>query len=52
MKPHRLTLTNALVMGYGLDKSIHHIYNPTSATRAELLDYHDSEYIEFLSKLV
>jgi acetoin utilization deacetylase AcuC-like enzyme len=50
MKPHRLTLTNELVMGYGLDKSIHHIYNPTPATTAELLAYHDSEYIDFMSK--
>jgi acetoin utilization deacetylase AcuC-like enzyme len=50
MKPHRLTLTNELVMGYGLDKSIHHIYNPPAATHAELLGYHDPEYIEFLSK--
>lgn len=50
MKPHRLSLTNALVMGYGLDKQIHNIYNPRPATRAELEVYHDPEYIDFLSK--
>ncbi|KAI9570757.1 hypothetical protein HD554DRAFT_2203761 [Boletus coccyginus] len=44
MKPHRLTLTNALVMGYGLDKQIHHIYNPRPATQAELEMYHDHDY--------
>ncbi|KAI0263787.1 hypothetical protein BC834DRAFT_924846 [Gloeopeniophorella convolvens] len=36
MKPHRLSLTNALVMGYGIDKYIHNIYNPRPATRDEL----------------
>ena len=50
MKPHRLTLTNALVMGYGLDKQIHHIYNPRPATQAEIEAYHDHDYIEFLSR--
>ena len=50
MKPHRLSLTNALVMGYGLDKQIHHIYNPRPATQAELQEYHDTDYIEFLSR--
>lgn len=51
MKPHRLTLTNALVMGYGLDKQIHHIYNPRPATQAELEMYHDHDYIDFLSRV-
>ncbi|OBZ75060.1 Histone deacetylase phd1 [Grifola frondosa] len=51
MKPHRLTLTNALVMGYGLDKQIHNIYNPRAATQAELEVYHDHDYIEFLSRV-
>ncbi|KAH9029072.1 hypothetical protein EDB85DRAFT_2091152 [Lactarius pseudohatsudake] len=50
MKPHRLSLTNALVMGYGLDKQIHHIHNPRPATREELEVYHDPQYIDFLSK--
>ncbi|KAI9457820.1 hypothetical protein BJY52DRAFT_457582 [Lactarius psammicola] len=51
MKPHRLSLTNALVMGYGLDKQIHHIHNPRPATREELEVYHDPQYIDFLSKV-
>ena len=50
MKPHRLTLTNALVLGYGLDKQIHNFFNPRLATQAELEAYHDSDYIEFLSR--
>lgn len=51
MKPHRLTLTNALVMGYGLDKQIHHMYNPRPATQEELEMYHDHDYVEFLSRV-
>ena len=50
MKPQRLSLTNALVMGYGLDKQIHEFYNPRSATQAELEMYHDHDYIDFLSR--
>ncbi|EKM56074.1 uncharacterized protein PHACADRAFT_96102 [Phanerochaete carnosa HHB-10118-sp] len=51
MKPHRLTLTNALVFGYGLDKQIHHIYDPRPATQAELEAYHDRDYVEFLGRV-
>ncbi|KAL0576264.1 histone deacetylase [Marasmius crinis-equi] len=51
MKPGRLTLTNALVMGYGLDKQIHNIYDVRAATRAELESYHDTDYIDFLSRV-
>lgn len=50
MKPHRLTLTNALVMGYGLDKQIHNIFDPRPATQEELEMYHDHDFIEFLSR--
>ncbi|KAL4260139.1 histone deacetylase family protein [Pleurotus pulmonarius] len=52
MKPHRLTLTNALVMGYGLDKQIHYMFDPRPATEEELTAYHDSDYIDFLSRKV
>ncbi|TDL20230.1 histone deacetylase [Rickenella mellea] len=51
MKPHRLTLTNALVVGYGLDKQIHQFYSPRAATQEELEAYHDHEYIDFLSRV-
>ncbi len=50
MKPHRLSLTNALVIGYGLDKQIHYFYDPRPATKDELEAYHDSDYIGFLSR--
>jgi histone deacetylase HOS2 len=50
MKPFRLTLTNSLVSGYGLDTFIDDIYDSQPATREELEAYHDRGYIEFLSK--
>ena len=52
MKPHRLTLVNALVIGYGLDKQIHQMYSPPPSSSEELLGYHDKDYIDFLSRYV
>lgn len=51
MKPHRLTLTNTLVIGYGLHKHMD-MYNPRSATFEELKAFHDEDYVDFLSRLV
>ncbi|CAO1617920.1 unnamed protein product [Sympodiomycopsis kandeliae] len=48
MKPARLTLTNRLVLGYGLDKQMES-YSPKCATKEQLAEFHDEEYIEFLS---
>ena len=50
MKPARLSLTNALVMGYGVDKRIHEIYDARPASKEELEAYHDSDYVDFLSR--
>jgi len=50
MKPPRLTLTNSLVLGYGLDKKLDNFFSPRAATREELEAYHDSDYIDFLSR--
>jgi acetoin utilization deacetylase AcuC-like enzyme len=50
MKPARLTLTNALVTGYGLHKKIDNFFSPRPATIGELEAYHDHDYIEFLSR--
>lgn len=49
MKPHRLTLTNHLVIGYGLHKKMD-MYQPRSATREELEAFHDEDYVDFLSR--
>ena len=51
MKPHRLTLTNSLVLGYGLHKRMD-VYSPREATKDELEMFHDSDYVDFLSRFV
>lgn len=48
MKPHRLTLTNSLVLGYKLDRMINQMHSPRAATRAELEMYHDPRYLNSL----
>jgi acetoin utilization deacetylase AcuC-like enzyme len=50
MKPHRLSLTNALVYGYGLHNYLDNLYDIRPATRTELEAYHSSDYIDFLSR--
>lgn len=50
MKPHRLTLTNCLVLGYGLDKKFDYLISPRPATREELEEYHDARYINILEQ--
>ena len=49
MKPARLALTNRLVHGYGLHKYMD-VYSPRWASREELERFHDSDYVDFLSK--
>lgn len=49
MKPHRLTLTNSLVVGYGLHKRMD-VFSPREATQDELEMFHDSDYVDFLSR--
>lgn len=50
MKPHRLTLTNHLVIGYGLHEKMD-MYAPRPATKEELSMFHDSDYVDFLSRV-
>ncbi len=50
MKPHRLTLTNTLVIGYGLHQQMDHFFSPRPATQAELEEYHDPDYVDFLQR--
>ncbi|KAG9008601.1 histone deacetylase [Tulasnella sp. JGI-2019a] len=51
MKPHRLTLTNELVVGYGLHKKMDHFFSPRPATQAELEEYHDPDYVDYLRRV-
>ncbi|ORX93386.1 histone deacetylase [Basidiobolus meristosporus CBS 931.73] len=50
MKPHRLTLTNHLILNYGLHRKLD-MYRPRKATEQELLDFHSSDYIDFLKRI-
>ncbi|KPV75716.1 uncharacterized protein RHOBADRAFT_52750 [Rhodotorula graminis WP1] len=50
MKPHRLTLTNHLVLGYGLHKRMD-VFQPRSATKEELEAFHDEDYVDFLARV-
>ncbi|KAG8811023.1 histone deacetylase, partial [Serendipita sp. 399] len=50
MKPHRLTLTNSLVISYKLDSFIDQIHDPLPASREELEMYHDPRYLTTLER--
>ncbi|PKY51525.1 histone deacetylase-3 [Rhizophagus irregularis] len=50
MKPHRLALTNNLVLSYGLHKKMT-VYCPPKATDDELMEFHEVDYIKFLKKV-
>jgi len=49
MRPHRIELTNQLVMGYGLQNRMS-VHSPRAATQDELADYHTQDYLEFLKR--
>ncbi|KAJ1730994.1 histone deacetylase, partial [Coemansia sp. Benny D160-2] len=50
MKPHRLTLTNHLVLNYGLHKYMD-VFEPRRATEEEIREFHAQDYIEFLKRV-
>ncbi|KAG0639902.1 hypothetical protein HOY80DRAFT_885587 [Tuber brumale] len=50
MKPWRLTLTNQLVLGYGLHKHMD-TYATRPANEDELKDFHGDDYLEFLKRV-
>ncbi|BFZ55472.1 histone deacetylase [Savitreella phatthalungensis] len=50
MKPHRLALTNHLVLSYGLHEKMD-VYSPRKATPEELQIFHTPEYVDFLQRI-
>ncbi|KAI9307809.1 hypothetical protein BJ944DRAFT_157334 [Cunninghamella echinulata] len=50
MKPHRLTLTNHLVLNYGLHKKME-VFQPRRATDNEILEFHAPDYVDFLKRV-
>lgn len=49
MKPWRLTLTNKIVMAYGMHEAMD-LYMARAATNQELTEFHKPEYIDFLQR--
>ena len=50
MKPWRLTLTNQLVMGYGLNEHMD-CYVTRPAEEDELRQFHSNDYLNFLQRV-
>jgi len=51
MKPWRLTLTKQLVLSYGLHYAMD-LFESRKATKEELAEFHNREYLDFLSRFV
>ncbi|WWC87533.1 uncharacterized protein L201_002423 [Kwoniella dendrophila CBS 6074] len=50
MRPHRMELTNQLVLGYNLHEKMT-MHSPRKATETELLEFHDNDYVDFLKRV-
>ncbi|KYR02249.1 hdaB, histone deacetylase family protein [Tieghemostelium lacteum] len=50
MKPHRLCLTNNLVLNYGLHKKMD-LYKARRADSEDLLKFHSDDYVQFLERV-
>ncbi|CAL8465591.1 g5127 [Coccomyxa elongata] len=50
MKPHRITLTNNLILHYGLYHKLES-YKPRKASPEDLIEFHDEDYIKFLQNI-
>ncbi|KAG8533732.1 uncharacterized protein KY384_001473 [Bacidia gigantensis] len=50
MKPWRLTLTNKIVLSYGMYKAMD-VYRPRKATSEELSAFHKEDYVDFLQSV-
>jgi len=51
MKPWRLTLTNKIVLAYGMHEAMD-LYMPRAATSGEMEDFHTADYIDFLRRVM
>jgi histone deacetylase 3 len=49
MKPHRMSVTNSLVLNYGLHKKMQ-MYRPYKASIHDMCRFHSEDYIDFLQK--
>lgn len=51
MNPKRISMTHSLIVGYGVYKDLD-VYTTREATKEELMQFHDADYIEYLSNYV
>ena len=51
MKPHRIVMAHHLVLGYGLHRAGLDVFTPRRAEKAEIAQFHSSDYVDFLSKV-
>lgn len=50
MKPHRLKMTHALLLSYGLYRKMD-VYRPHRADYQELTQFHSTDYVDFLKRV-
>lgn len=50
MKPHRIRMTNSLLVNYGLYKHMN-VFRPPRAGREDLTKFHSDDYINFLHRI-
>eukprot|EP01053_Blabericola_migrator_P007746 Blabericola_migrator_1__7745@NODE_395_length_8977_cov_183_416835_g72_i1_p3_GENE_NODE_395_length_8977_cov_183_416835_g72_i1NODE_395_length_8977_cov_183_416835_g72_i1_p3_ORF_typecomplete_len478_score85_94Hist_deacetyl/PF00850_19/1_2e89_NODE_395_length_8977_cov_183_416835_g72_i171268559 len=50
MKPQRMRMTHSLILAYDLYKYME-VYRPHDAEHTELVAFHDSDYVNFLSEI-
>jgi histone deacetylase 1/2 len=50
MKPHRIRMTNSLLVNYGLYKHLN-VFKPPRAGREDLTKFHSDDYINFLHRI-
>ncbi|KAL4432949.1 hypothetical protein ABPG74_014463 [Tetrahymena malaccensis] len=51
MNPKRISMTHSLIVGYGVYKDLD-VYTTREATKEEIMQFHDQDYVEYLSNYV
>ena len=51
MNPKRISMTHSLIVGYGVYKDLD-VYTTREATKEEIMQFHDDDYVEYLSNYV
>lgn len=51
MNPKRISMAHSLIVGYGVYKDLD-VYTTREATKEEIMQFHDPDYVEYLSNYV